>query len=225
MSSILTSLEKEARMKGHLVMSAKERRRKVGRFEGVRKGQLTIRVRCGWNCPIATVAGRIWSHPVPGTGLDRKGVCMISSAQDSDGLDSFLTKVTAQNKLSNYQAGLRGYGKFLGKKKTAWFDPPTEVWSFGDLNVKINPELGLSINKKSCVIKLYFKSKPLAKNQIYVILSLMHQVLSSSIPQGCEIAMLDVQRGKLLLPTRLTPKIDVLLRGEAASFLQMWEDL
>jgi len=42
MSSILTSLEKEVRMEGHLVMSAKERRRKV-EFEGVRKGRLTIK--------------------------------------------------------------------------------------------------------------------------------------------------------------------------------------
>jgi transposase len=42
MSSILTSLEKEAWMEGHLMMSAKERQRKV-EFEGVRKGRLTIR--------------------------------------------------------------------------------------------------------------------------------------------------------------------------------------
>jgi len=42
MSSILTSLEKEVEMEGHLVMSAKERRRKV-EFEGVRKGRLTIK--------------------------------------------------------------------------------------------------------------------------------------------------------------------------------------
>jgi transposase len=42
MSSILTSLKKEVRMEGHLVMSAKERRRKV-EFEGVRKGRLTIK--------------------------------------------------------------------------------------------------------------------------------------------------------------------------------------
>ncbi len=42
MSSILTSLEKEVRMEGHWVMSAKERRRKV-EFEWVRKGRLTIK--------------------------------------------------------------------------------------------------------------------------------------------------------------------------------------
>ena len=37
MSSILTSLKKEVRMEGHLVMSAKERRRKV-EFVGMRPG-------------------------------------------------------------------------------------------------------------------------------------------------------------------------------------------
>jgi hypothetical protein len=42
MSSILTFSEEEVRMEGYLVMSAKERRRKV-EFEGVREGRLTIK--------------------------------------------------------------------------------------------------------------------------------------------------------------------------------------
>jgi transposase len=42
MSSILISLKKEVWMEGHLVMSAKERRRKV-EFEGIRKGRLSIK--------------------------------------------------------------------------------------------------------------------------------------------------------------------------------------
>jgi hypothetical protein len=40
MSSILPPWNEEVRMEGHLVMSAKERRRKV-EFEGVREGRLT----------------------------------------------------------------------------------------------------------------------------------------------------------------------------------------
>jgi transposase len=42
MSSILTSLKKEVWMEGHLLMSAKERLRKV-EFEGVRQGRLSIK--------------------------------------------------------------------------------------------------------------------------------------------------------------------------------------
>jgi hypothetical protein len=42
MSSILTFSEEDVRMEGYLVMSAKERRRKV-EFEGVRGGRLTIK--------------------------------------------------------------------------------------------------------------------------------------------------------------------------------------
>lgn len=142
-----------------------------------------------------------------------------------DRLDGFLVKVKAQSKLSNYQAGIKGYRKFLGRKEVAWFEPPTEVWSYDELNVRVNPELGLSIKGKKHIVKLYFKSKPLTKNQIYVIFDLMQQVLSERMPPECRIAMLDVQRGKLLVPTRETPKIDILLRGEAASFLQIWNSI
>lgn len=140
-------------------------------------------------------------------------------------LDGFLTKVRAQNKLGNYQAGLKGYNRFLGRKKTAWFEPPAGLWNYEELNVRINPELGISINGKEHIIKLYFKSKQLTKNQIYVIFDLMQTVLSQDIPRDCKIAMLDVQRGKLLMPTRQTPQTEILLQGEAASFLQMWNSI
>ena len=59
----------------------------------------------------------------------------------------------------NYPDVINGYKKFLGRKKLIWFQPPFKVWKIGELEIRLNPELGLEYNNQFYVMKLYFKDE------------------------------------------------------------------
>jgi hypothetical protein len=140
-------------------------------------------------------------------------------------LDIAIQGLTHQPKIKAYPAALAGYKKFLGAKQ---FQPLPEVrstWTYGGLNISVNPELSVEINGAPHVIKLYFKSDPLSKKQADLILLMMADALAGKVVAGTTYGLLDVQRGKLytvkLADTRLKP----LLQGEAASFETIWNQI
>ncbi|MBL3657389.1 hypothetical protein [Fulvivirga sediminis] len=62
------------------------------------------------------------------------------------------------SKLENYKKMEAGYKKFMGNKKISWFPPERENWFHGNLNIPINPEVGLEWNGEKYLVKLYLKS-------------------------------------------------------------------
>lgn len=58
-------------------------------------------------------------------------------------LDDIVDSLQNPRKVARYTAAIRGYKKFLGHKNIRWFDPATDDWTYEDLSVKVNPELGL----------------------------------------------------------------------------------
>lgn len=152
-------------------------------------------------------------------------VTHLRNGKDKKYLYSFLGAVSDVKKINRYNSLVKGYFKFLGRKKSNWFEPPAPFWTYKDLDVKINPELGLEFGGSKYLIKLYFKEEPLLKKDVQISLNMMAQTLCTGIYTGHTCALLDVERGKLHYAKAPDPRINVLIEGEAESFLRIWEGL
>lgn len=54
---------------------------------------------------------------------------------------------------------------------------------------------------------------------------MMKTVLTTKASPATKMAVLDVSKGKLHTQTVTIPQLTVLLEGEAAAFLRMWESI
>lgn len=137
-------------------------------------------------------------------------------------LDDFLASLRDERKRRIFPGLVTGYRKFLASNDVTWFKPPATTFSLGELEVNINPELGLKIGGVPHVIKTYFRGEPLAAKRVSIVLNLLNAALRAGNP-GVSFAMLDVKNAKLhTLKAIPNPRLNVLLRGEAASFSTMY---
>ena len=137
-------------------------------------------------------------------------------------IDRVLDEIGQTRKVARYSAALAAYKKFLRNKRTEWFEPPLGIWTYSDLRVKVNPELGLRFGDRNHVVKLYFKDEPLPKRRLAVVFQLMKIALESKLKPEATLAVLDVGNSRLLLPDAKAPDVTALLIGEAAAFVAMW---
>ena len=138
-------------------------------------------------------------------------------------LDDLIEKLTDLKKKSNYPSSINGYKKFWGKKKIGWFDPPFKHWLVGDLDIKINPELGIEFGGKFYVIKLFLKSEKITKDKLSQILSLMEYQLRKETDEEVIFCVLDVKNSKLYENAKGDFSYLPLLEGEAKSFETIWK--
>jgi len=136
-----------------------------------------------------------------------------------------MPSTTPKNKRENYRIITRGHRKWVGRKALRWFNPATDVWTSGQLNVNINPELGLRINGVPHLVKLYFKADKLSKNRVDIVTHLMSAVLSSAAPPHCVMGVLDLRNGKLFTAAGPIPGLDAQLGAEAAYWNALWSHI
>lgn len=147
----------------------------------------------------------------------------IKQRKNKSELFKFLADQNSK-KQSRFELLINGYLRFLGKKAVEGFEPPISYWSYKDLSIKMNPDIGLLLNEEKFIIKLYFKDTPLSKGQIDILLWMMNSTLCSGIYSGYKCALLDVERSKLHYKISEQP-INALIEGEAESFIKMWHSL
>lgn len=139
--------------------------------------------------------------------------------------NKFMATLQNENKRESYHQRIQAYKRFLGHKDLSWFAPPSGLWRSGDLQVRVNPELGLAINDDDHVIKLYFKAESLTKLRVDIILLLMGEALHQRVEPGTRFAILDLTQGRLYATAEPAQNLLPLLHGEAASFAAIWESL
>ena len=135
---------------------------------------------------------------------------------------SNLAAGAAKHKQVNYHAVAKGHKKWVGKKNLVWFEPPSRVWVQDDLEVSVNPELGLEVEGVPHLIKLYFKADKLAKNRVDLITHLMSVTLGKRMPSGCVMGVLDLRNAKLITPTVPISGLTAQLQAEAAYWNTLW---
>ena len=147
---------------------------------------------------------------------------MHENQTNIDNLDSVMEGLTDQRKLRPYQECVAGYRKWCGRKEIKWVKSFVAHWTRGHLAVRVNPELGVSIDGKMHFVKLYFKPEKLSKPRIETMFCLLAQSLPNEFSES-RVGILEVRRGVLHGPNRNIPDIETLLDGEAAAFQTMWD--
>jgi hypothetical protein len=144
--------------------------------------------------------------------------------QPKKALDRFLASVKEEKRRKVYPSIVKGHKAFLGRKSVSFFQPPTTVRRIGEMDLNVNPELGLIIDDVPHVIKLYFKDGRLVANRVSAIVHLMTLALTPILP-GSVCGLLDVRRSKLHVLRAPNPGLHALLEGEAAAFCAMVSNL
>lgn len=140
-------------------------------------------------------------------------------------LDKVLDDVFQKSKLNNYKDIILAYKSFLGRKHINWFKPPFKHWKHNELDIRLNPELGLEIDGQKYLIKLYFKAESITKNRVELILTLLNKEFLTK-KNDYKVAILDIRAKKLHSDEKLD--VDVLLpllMGEANSFETIWKTI
>jgi hypothetical protein len=136
-------------------------------------------------------------------------------------LDSVLVGLKDAKKLKRYPSSVKTYEKFASKQRdVSWFKPPSGIWSYGGLNVRVNPELGLEIAGKKYAIKLYFKDEKPTKQRLKVVFEMMRIVLLDATIAS---AVIDVSNGKIIVPKPMAEDLLPLLEAQALSFVHLWK--
>ncbi len=130
-----------------------------------------------------------------------------------------IAAIEVDKRRRHYDALITAYVGWWGRKKLEWFTPEQAVRRFEGFHLRINPELGLSIDGVPHIIKLHFKEAPLSKRYSEVLACIMYE--SYPLPPSAEIAVLDIRRRRL---HRLSPRpeLSALVAGELAAFSAMW---
>lgn len=156
----------------------------------------------------------------------REGIIAIHEAEGNKREFEDLVKSTPDiRKMDNFEKAIKGYTKFIGKKTISWVQPPFRHWRSGNLDVKLNPEVGLKYDGTKHFIKLYFKSEALSKTKASQILSLMESELRAKAKRDDLFCVLDVRAGKLFCNDKRDVSLLPLLKGEAMSFETIWNSI
>jgi hypothetical protein len=120
----------------------------------------------------------------------------------------------------NYSECVEGLLKWMGRKQFRWEGSRTVSWEAPGVTIGVRPQLGFSLNGESWRVRLYYKSDPLRALALAPMLHLMRELHPSH-----HVGVLDVRRGKLLMPGRSVPGMSALLESEAIAFRNVWYSL
>ncbi|MCC6551546.1 MAG: hypothetical protein IT372_00815 [Polyangiaceae bacterium] len=140
-------------------------------------------------------------------------------------LDDFVAAQRDERRRRIYPSIVNGYRKLLSSAKVSWFDPPAGTYRIGEIEVNVNPELGLVIDGKPHVLKMYFRGEPLSAKRTAVILNLLTNGLEGAAAPGTVFGVLDVRNARIHAFKAPSPRLSILLRGEAASFATIYSAL
>jgi hypothetical protein len=132
---------------------------------------------------------------------------------------------TDAKKQDSYTLRLSQYHRFWGRRALTWFEPVASFWQHAGLHVKVAPHLGLLIDGVPHLIQVWFREPTLKPTQVQLILSLMELQLGPHVQAGTVLGLLQLNTGKLHVAGTRRPDLDLLLAGEADSFLRIWDGL
>jgi len=137
-------------------------------------------------------------------------------------LDQVLVGLTDKKKQTAYPVVVKAYKQWWGRKTLVWLPPPHGLYAKHGIEISVNPEIGLSVNGRPHLIKLYFKERALTKNRVDLITHLMAVQLGKSVQSGTVMSVLDVRRAKLISPTVHVANLTATVDAELAYIAALW---
>lgn len=135
-----------------------------------------------------------------------------------------------ESRRDTYIHVIQGYKKIIKNKTIEWFDPPSNKWISGNLTININPELGLVINGRPHLVKIYFKenSERLQTKLETNTLPLIHYLLNhcaAECPDKTVMSVFNARKGQLKLQRKIISEAENVAHAEASSFVTLWNSL
>jgi hypothetical protein len=149
--------------------------------------------------------------------------CIREFHKGKRALESVLIGLSDSKKATRYPQAVTGYTRFLKKNKPNVFTVPSWKWTYGDLSVKVNPEVGFELADKKFAVKLYFKDEALTNLRLRIVFALMAEVIPAGL--GLVPAVLDVSSAKLRVGRPSDANLRPVLEAQANSFVHMWRSL
>ncbi|PTJ81261.1 hypothetical protein BUZ84_06830 [Mammaliicoccus sciuri] len=143
------------------------------------------------------------------------------SNSDISMLDNLLISIPSK-KVSNYRQAITKYKSFIKGKNIEWFDPPKSKYSYGDVTINVNHELGLYINGKPYLVKLLLAkdaTRYAKKSNLQTTLALSYLATEfNQLPDETKSMILIVDKKKTYESTYPNNEIQALLKSEILSF-------
>lgn len=156
---------------------------------------------------------------------------IVAMHKENAPIDSLPGRIRDANdiKKKHFNEIVCGYQKWAKSKRIVFWEDNSCIFDLDGVNLSINPELILLINREPTVVKLYFKQENLEKdaaNMIATLLLMAFQDYDKKY-QDYRFGILDIRRGRLYRITSSTPINEIMetLRIEAASWLKYTESL
>ncbi|WP_143007009.1 hypothetical protein [Paenibacillus tianmuensis] len=140
----------------------------------------------------------------------------------------YLDRIAASahiRKKSHYVEAVKQYKKYFKNRQVEWFDPGKSFWTFGDLAVRSTPELGLIIDGKKHLVKIYLKENDdrFDRWTINSALALMANSTRSKVDgDDVTFSVFHVKKAKRFDKQDLNEDDLIILEGEAAHFVELW---
>lgn len=125
-----------------------------------------------------------------------------------------LREVKNPRRQASYEACRRGLTRWARGREIVASRARAGFWEAGGLEIRVNPELRLTVDGDRFLVKLYFKADEQTPARRENTLFL----LSETAPQGVQAAILDARRGQLITVDEQDPALDALLTSDAAAF-------
>lgn len=147
-------------------------------------------------------------------GFRERAVRQLVEGWDAPAFRRSLQEVRNPRKRSSYEACRTGLTKWARNKDLNARRAQNGTWEAAGLEVRVNPELRLTVSGEKFLVKLYFKAEEISAARRENTLFLLSEIA----PKGWDAAILDVRRGGLMTVDDQDPALDALLVSEAAAF-------
>lgn len=147
-------------------------------------------------------------------GLRERTVRQFIEGWNAQAFRRSVKEVKNPRKQASYEACRAGLTQWARGKTITASRAPNRTWEAAGLQVKVNPELRLTVDEEKYVVKLYFKADEMTAARRENTLFL----LSETAPQGVDAAILDARRGELITAQEQDPNLDALMISDAAAF-------
>lgn len=155
----------------------------------------------------------------------REAIVAFHKQDDQDALGQALISTADATRLKHYSEVIAAYKKWMSNKNIQWFEPPVSKHQKNGFDIAVNPELGLVIDGKSIVIKLYFRGEDLPKLKLKMMNDVMAIALASEMKSGKSCGVLDVRNTKLTLSGNINPSVETMISAELAYIASVWDSV
>lgn len=140
-------------------------------------------------------------------------------------VQALLATPVNEKKEENYRKFVSNYVSWWGDRELPWWGKVGGTFTSNGFDVRVNPELGLTIDGENYAVKLYLaknKEDKLTTSRLGILGLLMHRILGPQTDGSVKMGVLDVGSSKLHTLGPGDHRAATLLEAEMACIAAAW---